>query len=60
MKHQLFTIAVLIAALVFYSVGMTGGGRALFVAGAACELWFWAHILRRRSFSKSFATRAHR
>lgn len=55
MKHQLFTITLLIAALVLYSVGMTAGGWTLFAAGAACELWFWTRILRRRSSTKSLA-----
>jgi hypothetical protein len=54
MRHQLFTITLLIAALVLYGAGMTAGGSALFAAGAACELWFWARILRRRSSAKSF------
>jgi len=55
MKHQLFTITLLIAALALYSAGMTAGGWALFAAGAACELWFWARILQRRSSTKSLA-----
>lgn len=49
MKRPLLTIAFLIAALALYSVGMTTGGSALFVAGAVCELWFWSRMPRRRT-----------
>lgn len=60
MKHQLFTATLLIAALGLYCAGMTSGGSALFLAGAMCELWFWARMLRHRSFPKPFAPHAHR
>ena len=49
MKHHLFTAAILIAALVLYGGGMTSGASVLFVAGAACELWFWVRIRGRRT-----------
>ena len=47
MKQHLLTAALLLAALVFYSVGVSSGGSLLLAAGAACELWFWVRVLRR-------------
>lgn len=49
MKHHLFTAAILIAALVLYSIGLVSGALLLFAGGAVFELWFWARILSRRS-----------
>lgn len=48
MKHYLFTTAILIAALVLYSIGLVSGALLLFAGGAALELWFWARIFTRR------------
>lgn len=48
MKHHLLTIGILVAAIVLYGAGMTIGSLAFFVAGIACELWFWGRIFRRR------------
>ncbi len=48
MKHHLFTAAILIAALVLYSIGLVSGALLLFGGGAALELWFWARIFTRR------------
>ncbi|GGA04047.1 hypothetical protein [Dyella caseinilytica] len=53
MKHYLLTATILIAALVFYAAGMTGYGAALFMAGIACECWFWMRILRRHGKTPS-------
>lgn len=39
MKQHLLTAAILIAALVLYSIGMIRGGALLFAIGAACEIW---------------------
>lgn len=41
MKRHLVTAAILLAALVFYGLGLARGGLALLVLGAALELWFW-------------------
>lgn len=47
MKRPLFTVAILPAAFVLYSVGMVTGASVFFAVGAACELWFWARLLGR-------------
>ena len=49
MKRHFLTTAILIAALALYAAGMTIGGSALFLMGAACELWFWFRMLRRNA-----------
>lgn len=49
MKRHLLTVALLIGALALYSIGMTTGGTAFFVAGAMCELWFWSRMFRHRA-----------
>lgn len=48
MKHHLFTAAILIAAIVLYSIGLVSGALLLFAGGAVLEFWFWARILARR------------
>jgi hypothetical protein len=50
MHRYLLSAAIMMAALVLYGFGMTGGGIALFVAGVVCELWFW---IRARQHVKS-------
>ncbi|MFK2899632.1 hypothetical protein ISP15_04725 [Dyella jejuensis] len=45
MKHHLFTAAIPVAAMVLYGFGLTGDASMLFIAGAACELWFWVRLL---------------
>lgn len=45
MTRPLFTAALLVAALVLYALGLDGGGTALLIAGAACELWFWVRVV---------------
>jgi hypothetical protein len=45
MKYHLLTVAILLAALALYAIGMSGGGSLLLV-GAAFELWFWVRALR--------------
>lgn len=49
MKHHLFTAAILIAAVVVYSIGLVSGALLLFTGGAVFELWFWVRIFGRRS-----------
>ena len=49
MKRHLFTAAILIAAAVVYSIGLTSGALLLFAGGAVFEFWFWLRILGRRS-----------
>ncbi len=46
MRYHLLTVAVLLAALGLYAAGLSGGGAALMVLGAALELWFWVRALR--------------
>jgi hypothetical protein len=59
MKHYLFTAAILIAALVLYSIGLASGALSLFAGGAALELWFWARILTRRRGPNHPSKRPH-
>ena len=47
MKRHLCTIAILVAALALYSIGMVSGAVLLFVVGGACELWFWVRVVGR-------------
>lgn len=44
MQRHLLTAVILIAALAFYGAGMGEGASMLFVAGCACELWFWVRM----------------
>ena len=46
MKHHLLTVAILLMAVVFYLIGLGGGGAVLVCAGAALELWFWVRAMR--------------
>jgi hypothetical protein len=46
MRYHLFTVAILLAALALYAVGVGGGGSVLLAVGAALELWFWVRALR--------------
>jgi hypothetical protein len=48
MQRHLVTAAILLAALVLYSLGFSGAGVLALGAGAALELWFWVRILRRK------------
>jgi membrane protein implicated in regulation of membrane protease activity len=57
MKRHLFTVAILVAALALYSIGLVSGAMLLFAAGAACELWFWVRALGRRKGPGSSSTR---
>lgn len=51
MNHHLFTIAILIIAVVLYGVGMTSGASVFFVVGAICEFLLWGRLLRHRRAS---------
>jgi|GEM_PF-701300 len=57
MKHCLFTAAILIAALVLYSIGLVSGAVLLFVGGAVFEFWFWVRIFTRRLGSNHLSKR---
>ena len=46
MRHHVFTVALLLAALGFYAAGMSGGGMALLLLGGGLELWFWVRAMR--------------
>lgn len=48
MQRHLLTAVILIAALAFYGAGMGEGASMLFVAGCACELWFWVRMRAHR------------
>ena len=48
MKHHMATLAILLAALMFYGLGFSSLGLAAVVAGGAFELWFWARLFSRR------------
>lgn len=58
MKHHLFTVAILVAALALYSFGLVSGALVLFAVGGVCELWFWARILGRNKRPGSSSKRA--
>jgi hypothetical protein len=47
-KHYLLLVALLLAALVCYGVGLVDGSIALFAVGAVLELSFWFRLFRRR------------
>lgn len=49
MKHHFITAAILLAALVFYGLGLVGLGLVAFISGGICELWFWLRLISRRS-----------
>jgi hypothetical protein len=48
MKYHVVTVALLLAALALYSVGMQSGGSVVFLIGVAFELWFWVRVIRGR------------
>jgi hypothetical protein len=60
MQRHLATIAILLAALALYALGLSGLGAAAFVAGVAFELWFWARLLGRRTSPGAPDARPHR
>ena len=45
MKHHLITVAIMLAALAFYGLGMTQLGAAGIVIGGTFELWFWVRLI---------------
>lgn len=55
MKYHLLTVAILLASVALYGIGMSAGGSLLLVVGAALESWFWVRALRG---SKRFASKA--
>jgi hypothetical protein len=57
MKHYLLTVAILVAALALYGIGMASGALLLFAVGAGCELWFWVRVLGRRKNHGPLSTR---
>jgi hypothetical protein len=48
MQRHLPAVLILVAAVVFYGAGMVGGASVLFMAGFACEFWFWIRMQARR------------
>ena len=59
MKHHLLTAAIVVAAFVFYSIGLVSGALFLFAGGGLIECWFWVRILARRSASNVLPKRTH-
>ncbi len=55
MRHHLFTVALLLAALGFYAAGMSGGGMVLLLLGGGLELWFWVRAMRSCKRSPSIS-----
>jgi hypothetical protein len=49
MKYHLITVAILLAAFTLYGFGLSGFGDIAFIAGGACELWFWVRLFYRRT-----------
>ncbi len=60
MKYHVVTVALLLLALALYSVGMRSGGVVAFLAGAACELWFWVRVIRGKGEAPPGATSVER
>ena len=52
MKYHVLTVAVLLASLALYAVGMQAGGLLLMLLGAVLELWFWVRVLRARRHAR--------
>ncbi|MGJ0484372.1 MAG: hypothetical protein ACR65R_07545 [Methylomicrobium sp.] len=48
MKQHFITVAILLAALVFYVLGYSSLGWIAFVIGGAFEVWFWARLFQSR------------
>jgi hypothetical protein len=46
-KHHLATAGLLVAAILFYMVGWSGGGISCLAAGVTLEVWFWIRVGRR-------------
>lgn len=46
MKYHVLTVALLLAALALYAVGIHAGGSLVFLVGAAFELRFWVRVVR--------------
>ena len=46
MKHHLLTVAILLAAVMLYVMGMGERGSLLLLVGAVLELWFWVRAIR--------------
>ena len=55
MRHHVFTVAILLAALGFYAAGMSGGGMVLLLLGGGLELWFWVRAMRSLKPSSSIS-----
>ena len=53
MKYHLITVAILLVAFILYGLGLSGFGDIAFIAGGACELWFWVRLFSRRSGQKN-------
>lgn len=47
MKHHLVSAGLLVAAVLLYMVGWSGGGILCLAAGVTCEVWFWVRMGRR-------------
>jgi hypothetical protein len=60
MTSHLLTVALLVAALALYAVGMQEGGALLLLLGAVLEFWFWLRVLRRRPEGASAAASLER
>ena len=46
MNYQLLSALVLVAALLLYAPGFTGGGRLALVLAVVLEAWFWVRVIR--------------
>lgn len=46
-KHHLVSVWLLVAAVLLYMVGWSGGGILCLAAGVTCEVWFWVRMGRR-------------
>jgi uncharacterized membrane protein YccC len=60
MTSHVLTVALLLAALALYAVGMQEGGALLFLMGAVLEFGFWLRVLRSRPDGASAAASLER
>lgn len=58
MKHHTVTAFILLAALLFYVIGLPMFGKLVLLTGGILELWFWRRIFSRPTSTEN-ATSSH-
>jgi hypothetical protein len=49
MKHHFATAGLLLAAILSYMLGWSGGGMLFLAVGVTLEIWFWVRVGRRKA-----------